>query len=202
MTDKRGRGAARFYSRMLALYPEEHRLEYGPDMVQLFADRYRDERPTGDVFRFARFWGGMVGDLLRTALAERTESVVSSFKQNWWKWAIGLFAAFQAVFAIEAGIAVLVRDDTLGTPSGFLRVLDLIIPVIGATGLIVGLRLLKSQPRAASVLLALGLLPIALAGVVFFWFPPMYLVSVFGIYLIVRVFMEAGRITRMSAATA
>ena len=60
------RGAVRLYSRLLAFYPKSHRLEYGTDMVQLFADRYRDERPTGDLFRFVRFWGGMVGDLLKT----------------------------------------------------------------------------------------------------------------------------------------
>ena len=45
-------------------------------------------------------------------------------------------------------------------------------------------------------MLAVGLLPVALAGVVFFWFPPMWVVSLIGLYLIYRVFAEAGRLTR------
>jgi len=192
------RGATRFYSRMLALYPKAHRVEYGPDMVQLFADRYRDERPSGDVFRFARFWGGMFGDLVKTALAERTESVVSSFKQNWWKWAIGMFAAFQAVFAVEWAIGIFVDSDRATS----VLIAEAVVPIVGVTTLIVGLRLLNSKPKAAAILLTIGLLPVALAGALFFWFPPMWLVSVLGIYLIVKVFMETGRITRASAATA
>jgi hypothetical protein len=186
------------YSRLLALYPKAYRVEYGPDMVQLFADRHRDERPTGDLFRFARFWGGMFGDLLKTALTERTGSVVSSFKQNWWKWAIGVFAAFQGVFAVEWAIGIFVDSDR-AVP---VLIAEAAVPFVGVTALVVGLRLLNRKPKAAAILLTIGLLPVALAGALFFWFPPMWLVSVFGIYLIVRVYMETGRITRASAATA
>lgn len=192
------RGAVGLYSRLLALYPKSYRLEYGPDMVQLFADRYRDERPAGDVFRFVRFWGGMFGDLLKSALPERTESVVSSVKQNWWKWAIGLFGAFQAVFAVEWTIGVFVDGDRAVS----VLIAEAVVPFVGVTALVVGLRLLNSKPKAAAILLTIGLLPVALAGALFFWFPPMWAVSVLGVYLIVKVFMETGRITRASAATA
>jgi hypothetical protein len=192
------RGAVRLYSRMLALYPKAYRHEYGSDMVQLFADRYRDERPRGDVFRFVRFWGGMVGDLLKTALTERTGSVVSSFKQNWWKWAIGVFAAFQMVFAVEWVIGIFADSDR-GVSA---LIAEAVVPIVGVTTLVVGLRLLNSKPKAAAILLTIGLLPVALAGALFFWFPPMWLVSVLGVYLIVKVFMETGRITRGSAAPA
>ena len=183
--------SVRLYTALLALYPQAHRDEYGPDMVQLFADRYRDERPTKDLFHFVRFWGGMVGDIFRTALTERTESVMSNFKQSWWKWAIGVLAAFQAVFAIEAVIGVVA-----GWQSPEVHLIDALIPITGVAVLLVGLRLLRSRPRVAAALLTIGLLPVALAGVIFFWFPPMWAVSVLGIYLIVKVIMEAGRITR------
>lgn len=183
--------AVRLYASLLALYPRSHRHEYGPDMVLLFADRYRDERPTRDVFHFVRFWGGMIGDIFKTALAERTESVMSNFKQNWWKWAIGVFAAFQTVFAVEAVVGLVA-----GWQDPQVHLIDAVIPITGAVVLIVGLTLLTSQPRIAAVLLTVGLLPVALAGVVFFWFPPMWLVSLIGIYLIVKVYMEAGRATR------
>ena len=197
----RTEGAVRFYEFLLVLYPKSHRAEYGPDMVQLFADRYRDERPTGDFFRFVRFWGGMVGDIFRTALAERTESVVSSFKLNWWKWAIGLFAALQGVFLAEASARLVTGDDDLGLSWG-LRVLEFTVPLVTVIGLVSGLRLLTKRPRVASILLTVGLSPVILSGPLFFWFPPMWLVSLLGIYLTVKVFMETGRITRASAAPA
>ena len=188
--------AVRIYLSLLVLYPRSHRNEYGPDMVQLFADRYRDERPTAGFLRFVRFWGGMIGDISKTALAERTESAMSSFKQNWWKWAVGVFAAFQAMFAVEAIVGI-----AAGWQEPAVHLIDAITPIIGLASLIVGLRIFDSQPRAAAALLTVGLLPVALAGVIFYWFPPMWAVSLIGIYLIVKVFMEAGRITSREAAS-
>ena len=194
--------AVRIYAVLLVLYPRSHRDEYGSDMVQLFADRYRDERPTVDLFQFVRFWGGMIGDIFKTVLAERTESVMSNFKQNWWKWAIGVFAGFQTVFAVEAVVGLAAGWQEPKVHATDVHLIDALIPITGAVVLIVGLKLLSSQPRIAAVLLTVGLLPVALVGVIFFWFPPMWLVSVIGIYLIVRVYMEAGRITRQTPAIA
>jgi hypothetical protein len=194
--------AVRLYASLLALYPRSHRDEYGPDMVLLFDDRYRDEQPTRDVFHFVRFWGGMIGDIFKTALAERTESVMSNFKQNWWKWAIGVFAAFQTVFAVEAVVGLIAGWQEPAIHLLDAHLLDALIPITGAVVLIVGLKLLTNQPRLAAILLTIGLLPVALVGVVFFWFPPMWLVSLLGIYLIVKVYMEAGRATRQTPATA
>jgi hypothetical protein len=194
--------AVRIYAVLLVLYPRSHRDEYGSDMVQLFADRYRDERPTVDLFQFVRFWGGMIGDIFKTVLAERTESVMSNFKQNWWKWAIGVVAGFQTVFAVEAVVGLAAGWQEPQVHPTDVHLIDALIPITGAVVLIVGLKLLSSQPRIAAVLLTVGLLPVALVGVIFFWFPPMWLVSVIGIYLIVKVYMEAGRITRQTPAIA
>ena len=185
--------AVRLYALLLVLYPRSHRDEYGPDMVQLFADRYRDERPGRDLFQFVRFWGGMVGDIATTALDEQLESVMSKFKRNWWKWTIGVFAAFQAVFAVEAIVGLIA-----GWQDPPLHAIDALVPITGAVLLVVGLALLTSQPRPAAVLLMVGLLPVALAGAILFWFPPMWGVSLLGIYLIAKVLMEAGRATRQA----
>ena len=192
--------ALSFYSAALALYPRAMREEYGDAMVQLFADRYRDERPGGDVFRFVRFWGGMLGDLVWTALTERTESVVSNFKQQWWRWAIGLIAVLESVFVVEAA-AALIFGPGRENRSTLDAVVTLGVAVTAVTALIAGLRLMRSRPRLAARLLVVGLLPAIASGVMFFWFPPMYLVSAIAIYLAVRAFMEAGRLTR-SVATA
>lgn len=189
--------AVALYATLLTLYPRPMREEYGDAMVQLFADRYRDERPQSDVFRFARFWGGILGDLVRTALAERTESVVSNFKQQWWKWAIGLVAAFYAVFVVESLVALAFESDD--------HVARFVIPTVGAAGvvaIVAGLRTMKDRPRFAAWLLVVGLIPAIASGFVFFWFPPMYAVSALAIYLAIRSLMEAGRLTRAGMATA
>ena len=189
------RRAVSLYTALLALYPRAMREEYGDAMVQLFADRYRDERPGGDIFRFARFWGGMIGDLVWTALTERTESVVSNFKQQWWKWAIGLIALLESVFVVEASAALIFgpgREDRSTVDA----VVTLAVASMALAALVVGLRMMRSVPRAAAWLLLIGLLPAIASGLMFFWFPPMYLVSAIAIYLAVRAFMEAGRLTR------
>ncbi len=124
---------------------------------------------------------------------------MSSLKQNWWKWMIGLGAVFQGMFVVEAGFALAFGHENKSTLGA---ALTLAVFAATLTSLVIGLRLLNSKPRMASYLLTFGLLPIALAGVMFFWLPPMWLVSVFGVYLIVRVFMEAGRLTRNEMATA
>jgi hypothetical protein len=187
------------YEGLLAAYPQRVRDEYGDDMVQLFADRYRDERPGGDVLRFARFWGGIVGDLVRTALTERTESVVANFKQQWWKWAIRLVAAFEGLL-VFGSLGLVAGDDGGGGARD--AVLMLVASLSAVMAVVVGLRLLSSRPRLAAGLLVYGLLPAVAAGLVFYWFPPFYLVTLLGIYLAVRVLMEAGRLTRAGVASA
>lgn len=182
-----GQGAVTLYKALLSAYPREVRDEYGYDMVQLFADRYRDERPGGDLLRFARFWGGIVGDLVRTALTERTESVVANFKQQWWKWAIGLVAVLEPVLFGAGGLGI---------------AWSLVASASSIVALVLGLGLLRSRPRLAAGLLVYGLLPAVAAGIVFYWFPPMYLVSLLGVYLSVRVLMEAGRLTRSGVVPA
>ena len=60
----------RIYRSLLALYPKEHRLEYGELMVQLFIDRMRRD---GGGVRTLTVWARMVGDLTINALKERKE---------------------------------------------------------------------------------------------------------------------------------
>src|SRR5206468_6797265 len=55
---------AGLYRRLLVLYPGRFRHEYGPDMVQAFQDRLRDESATDRPGRVAFFWLWAVGDLV------------------------------------------------------------------------------------------------------------------------------------------
>ena len=58
------------YRLLLILYPDEHRREYGEQMVQLFGDRLRRD---GGGFRTAIVWLHILSDLLRSALIEHVE---------------------------------------------------------------------------------------------------------------------------------
>jgi peptide/nickel transport system permease protein len=67
---------AGLYRRLLVLYPARFRHEYGRDMVQAFQDRLKDQASNGGPWRVAVFWLWAVGDLVRTAPAERARSIV------------------------------------------------------------------------------------------------------------------------------
>ena len=60
----------RLFQLMLRAYPREFRLEYGPDMTQLFRDCYRDIQSDGLISAIA-FWRRMIVDVIRTAPLER-----------------------------------------------------------------------------------------------------------------------------------
>ena len=60
----------RLFQFMLLAYPREFRLEYGPEMTQLFRDCYR-EVPSGDWATSLHFWLHLIVDVIRTAPLER-----------------------------------------------------------------------------------------------------------------------------------
>ena len=60
----------RIYRSLLALYPKDHRREYGELMVQLFRDRMRRD---GGGVRTLTVWASMITDLATNALKERKE---------------------------------------------------------------------------------------------------------------------------------
>ena len=60
----------RVYRRLLAVYPKEHRQEYGELMVQLFRDRMRRD---GGGFRKMTVWTQMILDLTVSAFKEHKE---------------------------------------------------------------------------------------------------------------------------------
>jgi|GEM_PF-626992 len=58
------------YHRLLALYPAEHRREYGPAMAQLFRDQCRDAWRERRWSGLARLWLRVLPDLFKTSLLE------------------------------------------------------------------------------------------------------------------------------------
>ena len=60
----------RLFQMMLFAYPREFRLEYGPEMTQVFRDCYRDTESHG-LLTAAGFWLRITLDVIRTAAVER-----------------------------------------------------------------------------------------------------------------------------------
>ena len=64
----------RVYRALLLMYPKDFRRRYGPQMVQVFGDLWREERERDGLVGLALLWARAVLDLLRTAASERTRT--------------------------------------------------------------------------------------------------------------------------------
>jgi len=145
--------------------------------VQLVGDRWRDERPNRSPLHRIAFWGGIVGDVAKTALTEHTEGSMVSFKKNWWMWLAGLLGTWQLVMAV----GLTIDPDSKGGD----RILGLAFGAV-AIAIFIGLRLIAQRPSLGGGLIAVGAIPSAATGVIFFWFPPMWLVTVAAVVVIVH----------------
>lgn len=187
------------YRALLRLYPSSHRNEYGEAMVQLFGDRWRDEEPNRSPLRWIAFWGGMVGDVTRTVFTERMEGSMNKTKlnrQNWWLWLAGLIGAVETVMGVgfafdpEGGSG----DNLVGVFAGLA-----VIMVFG------GLWLRQERLRLGNSMVMVGVVPALIAGVVFFWFPPMWLSTIAAGAVMVKAAQEvvaAGRLHPRESAPA
>lgn len=72
--------SCRLYEKCLLLYPVEFRHAFGPQMVQVFRDSYR-EHSKAKRGTLLRLWPHTIVDLIRSAIRERTESE-NSFMNN------------------------------------------------------------------------------------------------------------------------
>ena len=120
-------------------------------------------------------------------------------ERTWWTIGAGLIAALELVFSVGVWVDRLTEDRTrdLGggvtvtVPSEFGPVWGDILLTGGVAlaplAIIAGLFLRNRQPDRARGLLLAGLAPAAVAGVVFFWFPPMWAVSALAIAIFVAV---------------
>jgi hypothetical protein len=67
------RGASlseRLYARLLLVYPPGYRRQYGPLMLQLFRDQYRDARGKGSRWASWQLWWRIASELAETAAQE------------------------------------------------------------------------------------------------------------------------------------
>lgn len=105
-------------------------------------------------------------------------------KENWWLIAVALIAGFEIFFAVGIQLDRGNLDDP-GPLYG--DILLSMATFAAALAILAGIRLRSSDPRRASRLMTIGLVPAALSGVVFIWFPPFWGLTALAIALIVKV---------------
>lgn len=170
----------RVYRSLLVLYPEAHRLEYGEPMVQLMKDRLRDE---GGGMGTVRLWGQIAGDLMRTALSERTETTMDSFKQGWWRLAAGLISISIAALAVANLFAEWTGDGSAKFGMATAAILGVVV-VFG------GLATRKRNPARSSVMIGIGLLPTVVLMSVF-WSAPLVAIGTLALAIALVAFVNA-----------
>ena len=72
----RNTSGERWYRRLLRLYPQEFRDEFGDEMTRLYRDRGRDEP-------WWRLWCSLVVDLVRTAPSEHLSMLAQDLRHAW-----------------------------------------------------------------------------------------------------------------------
>jgi hypothetical protein len=112
--------AEHLYALLLKLYPEAHRKEYGPLMLQAFKDHYREMREVQGRVGIV-FWLDVIVDETRSALKEQMVSMQEGIAMQWiWKQSgvfFGLLLGILAVVAIVWTNVVFPKfesDDTYG----------------------------------------------------------------------------------------
>ncbi len=120
-------------------------------------------------------------------------------QRTWWTLGAGLIAVLELVFSAGIWIERLTEDRTRDLGNGVtLTVPSELGPVWGAilvtgavalaaSAIFAGLYLRRRRPEPARALIVVGLVPSVLSGVVFFWFPPMWLISAVAIAVVVGV---------------
>ncbi len=104
-------------------------------------------------------------------------------KQAWWVSLAFVLAGLQAIFAVGIGL-----DSEASATE---RIVVFSVWVGGAVLAILGARLRLRNPRGGDALLALGVVPAVITGIIAFWFPPMWLTTAAGLAVFVSATHDA-----------
>lgn len=120
-----------------------------------------------------------------------------TIKRSWWLGVAALIAGLQLVMSVGIWVDKFIADTTnvngvaVELPDKPLLVWGdiLLTTVMGlaAAAIVAGLYLRSHRPDRSRWLIMIGLLPSVLIGVVFFWFPPFWIVSGAALAVLVRV---------------
>ncbi len=180
MTDRHRRA----YESLLVVYPQQYRSEYGEPMTQLFVDRLRTD---GGGARTALVWAQMLVDLGKTALTERLETTMRTFRTDWWR----ILALPLSLFVAVAGVGLPFEpEDTAGENWLVGAIAYAVVTVVGLVLVIAGLKIRRRRRRLGSTLIAVGVMP-GFPMTLMFWFPPVALVGALSIAISITAFLDA-----------
>ncbi len=105
------------------------------------------------------------------------------FRQTWWVSLAVVLAGLQGLMAAGSGF-----DSETSLTVG-----AIVITVLMALSALtfIGISQRRQHRRRGNALIAVGIVPSALAGIVIFWFPPMWLMTVAGLAVIVRAMRDS-----------
>jgi hypothetical protein len=149
-------------------------------MVQLMRDRFRDE---GGGMGTVRLWGQIAGDLVRTALSERTEMTMDSFKAGWWRLTAGLISISIVALAITNLFVEWTGDGSAKFGMATAAILGVVV-------VFVGLATRKRNPARSSVMIGIGLLPTVMLMSVF-WSAPLVAIGTLALAIALIAFVNA-----------
>ena len=135
------------YRSLLVLYPSEYRREYGPHMLQLFADCYRDAYTSAGTMGVVHLWLFTLIDLVKTVLEERSRQRISLTKQ--------LFVRLSGLAAMLGGalwitIILVTANWPRGILGGMYRRFDDPLPFVLLALLLIACGLAGAQTRQFS----------------------------------------------------
>ena len=103
----------RLFQRLLTVYPQRHRIEYGPAMCQLFRDQARDAWQQARWWGLILLWTRVLPDLLKTSIAEHLTNIKGK-KLMFRKLSIGVRSP-SAVLITFSAVAIFVFLAVFGT---------------------------------------------------------------------------------------
>jgi hypothetical protein len=129
--------------------------------------------------------------------------MTDTIKRNWWLGVAALIAGLHLVLGVVIWIDKLTAETTsingvvVELPAEPLldwgAILLTGVMAVAAAAIIAGLYLRSQRPERSRWLIMIGVIPSVLIGVVFFWFPPFWIVSGAALAVLVRVSQEAKR---------
>ncbi|MEZ5175480.1 MAG: hypothetical protein R2823_04660 [Acidimicrobiia bacterium] len=179
----------RVYRSLLLVFPSDHRAEYGEPMVQLLRDRLAHE---GGGIGSVKVWFEVVGDTITSALSERTEIAVDSFKKNWWL----AVAVISLVMLGGFGFGMGFEGDQ---PFDVLTLVFVSIEFAASLAILAGLVIRPKRRVLGSRLIGIGLIPGGLSLLAFWWFPPFILLALVLLAASVAAFIDASNYRRIAS---
>lgn len=177
----------RLYALLLWLYPARFRREYGDEMLRVLRERVRETRgPDAVVW----LWGWALGDLLRSALAERVKAEVPMDAKVWSRVAgaaaiLGgaLAIVIEVIFALPffagagEGSAITQTSDAVANSWGMSAQVVLVPVLFLFVALVLAVRLWRHAPRLVALGLALVFVGTLLRAL--FWYEPAIIPRIF-----------------------